>query len=159
MSFRILGLSPDLFRPFFEMTPAELAAAGALRHVVDEPGLPCRVSLEHARIGDEILLLNFEHQPAHSPYRSRHAIYVSRGASRAYDEVDVVPETIATRLIAVRAFDADAMMIDADVVDGSRAAETFERLLAHRDAAYLHVHNAKRGCYAARVERVSRTRR
>ncbi|HEX3060010.1 MAG TPA: DUF1203 domain-containing protein, partial [Usitatibacter sp.] len=67
--------------------------------------------------------------------------------------IDVIPETIATRLIAVRAFDADAMMIDADVVDGSRAAETFERLLAHRDAAYLHVHNAKRGCYAARVER------
>ncbi|HEX3058652.1 MAG TPA: DUF1203 domain-containing protein [Usitatibacter sp.] len=35
-----------------------------------------------------------------------------------------------------------------------RAAETFERLLANRGAAYLHVHNAKRGCYAARVERV-----
>jgi hypothetical protein len=154
MSFRILGLSPQSFRPYFEMSDAELAAAGALRHVVAEPGLPCRVSLEHARIGDEILLVNFEHQPALTPYRSRHAIYVSRGATRAFDEIDVIPETIATRLIAVRAFDADAMMIDADVVDGSRAAETFERLLANRDAAYLHVHNAKRGCYAAKVERV-----
>ena len=153
MSFRILGLSPEPFRPFFEMTEAELSASGARRHIVGEPGLPCRVSLEHARIGDEILLLNFEHQPARTPYRSRHAIYVSRGAARAFDAVDVVPETIATRLISVRAFDANEMMIDADVVEGTRAAETFERLLANRDAAYLHVHNAKRGCYAARVER------
>ena len=154
MSFRILGLSPDSFRPYFEMSDAELTARGALRHTVTEDGLPCRVSLAHARIGDEILLLNFEHQPAHSPYRSRHAIYVSRGAQRAFDEVDVVPETITTRLISVRAFDADGMIIDADVVDGKQAAQTFERLLAHQDAAYLHVHNAKRGCYAARVERV-----
>ena len=157
MSFRVLGLSPESFRPYFEMSDAELAAAGALRHVVDEPGLPCRVSLEHARIGDEILLLNFEHQPARTPYQSRHAIYVSRGATHAFDATDVVPETIATRLIAVRAFDADAMMIEADVVEGTRAAETFERLLANPDAAYLHVHNAKRGCYAARVERATNT--
>jgi len=154
MSFRIRGLSPDPFRPYFEMTDAQLAAVGALRHRVNEDGLPCRVSLAHARIGDEILLLNFEHQPAHSPYRSRHAIYVSRGAQRAFDEVDVVPETIATRLISVRAFDADGMIVDADVVDGKQAAQAFERLLDHKDAAYLHVHNAKRGCYAARVERV-----
>ena len=154
MSFRILGLSPDPFRPYFEMPDAQLAAAGALRHTVTEDGLPCRVSLAHASIGDEILLINFEHQPADSPYRSRHAIYVSRGAQRAFDEVDVVPESITTRLISVRAFDARGMIVDADVVDGKQAAETFERLLARKDAAYLHVHNAKRGCYAARVERV-----
>ena len=153
MSFRILGLLPELFRPYFEMSDSELAAAGALRHIVEEDGLPCRVSLEHARIGDEILLLNFEHQPVNTPYRSRHAIYVSRGATRAFNAVDVVPETITTRLISVRAFDADEMMIDADVVEGTRAAETFERLLADPNAQYLHVHNAKRGCYAARVER------
>jgi hypothetical protein len=153
VSFRILGLSPEPFRPYFEMSDAELAAMGALRHAVAEDGLPCRVSLAHARIGDEILLLNYEHQPAHSPYRSRHAIYVSRGAARAFDEVDTVPDTITTRLISVRAFDANDMIVDADVVDGKEAAATFERLLASGDAAYLHVHNAKRGCYAARVER------
>jgi hypothetical protein len=155
VSFRILGLSPEPFRPYFEMTDAQLAAAGVLRHAVTEDGLPCRVSLAHARIGDEILLLNFEHQPAPTFYRSRHAIYVSRGAERAFDRVDVVPETIATRLISVRAFDAQGMIVDADVVDGKDAAEAFKRLLANRDAAYLHVHNAKRGCYAARVERAS----
>jgi hypothetical protein len=45
------------------------------------------------------------------------------------------------------------MMIDADVVEGRAAAALFERFLENPAASYLHVHNAKRGCYAARVER------
>lgn len=153
MSFRVLGLSPDLFSRFFEMPDAELARLGAIRLTAGEPGLPCRVSLQHAAVGDELLLLNFEHQREVTPYRSRHAIYVSRASHRAFDAVDVVPETILTRLVSVRAFDERHMMIDADVVDGARAAELFDRLLGNPQASYLHVHNARRGCYAARVER------
>ena len=153
MSFRVLGLSPELFRDHFAMSDQQLKACGALRLVADQPQLPCRVSLEHARIGDELLLLNFEHQPGDTPYRARHAIYVSRGSTRTFDRVDVVPETILTRLVSVRAFDARHMMIDADVVEGTQAAELFERLLSNPAASYLQVHNARRGCYAARVER------
>ena len=153
MSFRIVGLSPAIFRSYFSMSDAELAAIGGLRRIADEPGWPCRVSLEHAPLGEEVLLLNYEHQPGGTPYRSRHAIYVRRNADRAFDAVDVVPEVIRSRLLSVRAFDEQHMMIDADVADGAQAEELFERLLANPDAAYLHVHNARRGCYAARVER------
>lgn len=153
MSFRVLGLSPDTFRPYFAMTDAQLRAAGGLRLVADDPRMPCRVSLAEAPLGDEVLLLNYEHQPGHTPYRSRHAIFVSRSATRAFDAVDVVPEVIRTRLVSIRAFDAAHLMIDADVVEGMRAAQAFERLLADPAAAYLQVHNAKRGCYSARVER------
>ena len=153
MSFRVLGLSPDLFRDYFEMSEAQLKAHGGLRIVADRPELPCRVSLGHARVGDEVLLVNFEHQPGDTPYRARHAIYVSRGSTEAFDRVDVVPEVIMTRLVAVRAFDTRHMMIDADIVEGTRAGELFEHLLANPATSYLQVHNAKRGCYAARVER------
>ena len=153
MSFRIRGLSPDLFSSYFAMPDAELTRVGAIRLVADSPGLPCRVSLEHAAVGDEMLLLNFEHQPAHTPYRARHAIYVSRASKRAFDEVGVVPETIASRLVSVRAFDAADMMVGAEVLEGAHAAQLFERYLANRAVSYLHVHNARRGCYAARVER------
>ena len=153
MSFRVLGLSPEPFRRYFEMAPHELEAAGAVLRVAGEPSLPCRVSLAHAQVGDEILLVNYEHQPGHTPYRSRHAIYVSRASQVPFDQVDVVPATILTRLVSVRAFDASDMMIDADVVEGTHAAELFERLLADPHASYLHVHNARRGCYAARVKR------
>jgi uncharacterized protein DUF1203 len=153
MSFRIRGLSPELFRGYFAMSDAQLGALGAMRLFATDPGMPCRVSLEHAAPGDEVLLLNYEHQPAGTPYRARHAIYVSRASTRAFEAVDQVPETILQRLVSVRAFDAAHMMIDADVVDGTRAAGLFERLLSNPAASYLQVHNAKRGCYAARVER------
>lgn len=154
MSFRVLGLAPDLFRPYFAMSDDQLAGIGAIRLVAEQPGLPCRVSLAHARVGDELLLLNHEHQPAATPYRARHAIYVSRASTRAFDSVNEVPEVILARLVSVRAFDAAHMMIDADVVEGTQAAGLFERMLSNPAASYLHVHNAKRGCYSARVERV-----
>jgi hypothetical protein len=153
MSFRVLGLSPGLFSPYFSMSDAELGAIGAIRVVAAEPGLPCRVSLTHAAVGDEVLLLNYEHQPGNTPYRARHAIYVSRSSTRACDARDEVPEALACRLLSVRAFDAADMMIDADVTEGSVAAGLFERLLSDPRARYLQVHNARRGCYAARVER------
>jgi len=153
MSFRVRGLSPQPFRRFFEMPDAELRAMGARRVTADEDGFPCRVSLRHAPVGDELLLLNYEHQPGHTPYRSNHAIYVARSSVERFDAVDVVPEVILKRFVSVRAFDASHMMIDADVIDGPQAASLFERLLANPEAKYLHVHNAKRGCYSALVER------
>ena len=153
MSFRVLGLSPAPFRALFAMHDARLHKLGARRVIADDPRMPCRVSMEHARLGEELLLLNFEHQPANTPYRASHAIYVRRDADKAYDAVDVVPDVLRSRLLAIRAFDAGHMMIDAEVCDGTQAAEVFERFLGNSQTSYLHVHNAKRGCYAARVER------
>jgi len=153
MSFRVRGLSPDPFRGYFEMSDAELRSMGALRVVADGDGFPCRVSLKHAPVGDELLLLNYEHQPGDTPYRSCHAIYVARSSKQTFDAVDVVPEVILKRLVSVRAFDERHMMIDADVVEGAQAAELFDRLLSNPAASYLQVHNARRGCYSSRVER------
>ncbi len=117
------------------------------------PLMPCRVSMEHAELGEELLLLNFEHQPADTPYRATHAIYVRKVAEQAFEVVDIVPEILASRLLAVRAFDAQHMMIDAEVCEGIEASEIFERFLENPQASYLQVHNARRGCYAARVVR------
>jgi hypothetical protein len=153
MSFRVLGLSPAQFRSYFEMSDAALREIGARRVVADQPKLPCRVSMAHAEVGEELLLVNYEHQPANTPYRAKHAIYVRRLAERAFEAIDIVPEILATRLLAVRAFDAEHMMIDADVLEGVQAAELFERYLSNPQTSYLQVHNARRGCYAARVER------
>ena len=85
--------------------------------------------MEHAELGEELLLLNFEHQPANTPYRATHAIYVRKVADQAFEAVDVVPEVLASRLLAVRAFDAQHMMIDAEVCEGAQAAEMFEPAL------------------------------
>ena len=155
MNFQVVALPDTEFQPLYGMSEAELARRGVLvTTAASSTGYPCRVSLRDADAGARMLLLNFEHQPANSPYRSTHAIYVQDGATRADVEVNAVPDVLRTRLLSVRAFDAEGMIIDADVVDGEGAAEVFRRLLGNDRVAYLHVHNAKRGCYAARVNRL-----
>ncbi|MEO8526297.1 MAG: DUF1203 domain-containing protein [Caldimonas sp.] len=153
MTFRIIGLSPEPFQPLFDMNDEALHSIGARRVIADDPRMPCRVSMAHAQLGEELLLLNYQHQPANTPYRATHAIYVRKAADRAFDAVDSVPEVIASRLVAVRAFDAQHMMIDAEVSEGEATAPLLARLLDNADASYLQVHYARRGCYAAQVER------
>jgi hypothetical protein len=154
MPFRILGLSPAPFRHLYGRPDAELAAFGAIRYVADsKPGYPDRVELRDADPGETLLLVNWTHQPATTPYRASHAIFVREGAEHAYDRVDEVPDVFRPRPISLRAFDAADMMLDAELVDGREVEGAIERLLRDPRAAYLHAHYAKRGCFAARVER------
>lgn len=154
MSFVIRGLDPAPFAPWFGLPDDALAARGVIRMVVDQmPGFPCRVTLEDAEPGETVLLFNHEHLPVDTPYRSCHAIFVCEGATQAAEFVDAVPLQLSRRLLSVRAFDADGMMIDAEVVEGTALEPVIERFLAAPQTAYLHVHNAKRGCFAARVDR------
>jgi len=44
-------------------------------------------------------------------------------------------------------------MVDADVVQGTSVDQVIARYLDHPQVAYLHLHNAKRGCFAARAQR------
>ncbi len=151
MSFRITGLPAENFTHLFSLDDVELAALGAVRRTADR-GAPCRVSLTDATPGDEVILVNYEHHPVDSPYRMRFAIWVRQG-EETYDQVDQVPEQLRTRTLAARAFDADGMMVKFELVDGEKLEGAIERLLAEPRAAYLHVHFAAPGCYAARVER------
>ena len=154
MSFRITGLAPEPFRHLFDLSDDALHELGARRVIADEPRMPCRVSIAHAAIGEEVLLLNYAHQPANTPYRAAHAIYVRKCAERAFDAVDTVSDVLASRPLAVRAFDADDMMIAAELCEGETATRALlDGFLADPKARYLQVHYARRGCYAARVER------
>lgn len=154
MSFRITGLPAQEFRPLFDLSEEELTARGAVRRIADErqPGAPCRVSLTDAQPGDELLLVNYEHHPVASPYRMRFAIFVRRG-EETFDAIDAVPEQLRIRTLAVRSFDAAAMMVDRELVDGRELEAAIDRLLADPRAQYLHIHFAAPGCYAARVDR------
>jgi hypothetical protein len=154
MSFRITGLPAEDFAHLFALSDEELAAQGAVRRSADArtPGYPCRVSLTDSRPGDELLLVNYEHHPVSSPYRMRFAVYVRKG-EETYDAIDEVPEQLRIRTLAVRAFDADAMMVGWELIDGRQMEAAVERLFANPRAVYLHVHYAAPGCYAARIDR------
>ena len=154
MTFRITGLPLAHFAPLFRLDTAQLAAQGILRMTVDEnPGFPCRVSLQEAAVGESVLLLNHEHLSVAGPYRSSHAIFVRELATEARLEAGEVPLVLQRRLLSVRAFDAADMMVDADVVAGTALSALLQAQLRNPAVRYLHVHNAKRGCYAARVDR------
>ena len=154
MHFRIRGLPAEEFAPLFALSDGELAEKDAVRRIADdrEPGYPCRISLTDSNPGDELILTNYEHHAVASPYRMRFAIYVRKG-DETFDAVDTVPEQLRGRTLAVRAFDADGMMASWDLIEGNRLEGDIARLLAEPRAAYLHVHFAAPGCYAARVER------
>jgi hypothetical protein len=154
MNFQVSGLPLAQFQPLFALSDAELAQRNIVRRIADErPGFPCRVSLRDADCGERVLLLNYEHLAVPSPYRSRHAIYVRENAAEAQLGVNEVPDVLATRLLSIRAFDDAGLMRTADVVAGTDAKPVIERMLGNDDIAYLHVHNAIPGCFAARVDR------
>ena len=154
MSFQIHALPATQFRPLFALSDSELANIKATRMVADaKPGYPCRISLVDAEVGEAVILVNFEHQPGESPYQASHAIFVREQAEQAFPTVDEVPDVLATRLISIRAFNKRHYMLAADVVDGVLLAEVIPAMLDDPAVDYLHLHNAKPGCFAARVTR------
>jgi hypothetical protein len=64
-----------------------------------------------------------------------------------------VPALFRSRILSVRAFTEAGLMIGADVMEGAALESLIDTLFADPRAAYLHIHNAKPGCYAARVDR------
>lgn len=109
-----------------------------------------------AEPGEELILLNFEHQPvASSPYRAKGPIFVRAAAAESARFVDELPEDyVRGSFLSLRAYDSRAFIVDADVVQGEAIRPAVERLLARPDAAYIHAHFAGRGCFAARIDRL-----
>ena len=150
--FRIKGLPAEAFAPLFDMPDWALEKQGAVRRIADKAGYPCRISLTDAAAGDELILTNYEHHAVASPYRMRFAVYVRKG-EQTFDAVDEVPAQLRTRTLAVRGYDAGGMMTGWELIDGGKLEEAIERQFAEPRAAYLHVHFAAPGCYAAHIER------
>lgn len=155
MSFRISSLPVEPFQALFGLSAEELLKHGARRAIADEkPGFPCRVTLADAEPGESLLLLNYQHlDEQSSPYRAKGPIFVRETAIQRREVVDAVPDYLARRLLSIRAYDRDGMMLEADVVDGTELTPMIEKMFAIDGVDYLHAHFARRGCYAARIDR------
>lgn len=154
MDFRISGLSVAPFVPLFALSDAVLAARDIVRRVCDAtPGYPCRISMVEAEPGETVLLLQYEHQPAASPYRSAGPIFVREAARETFSAVNAIPALVRSRLLSVRAYDAAGMMLDAEVIEGTALEPVIDRFFAIEGVHYLHAHNARRGCYSCRIDR------
>jgi Protein of unknown function (DUF1203) len=153
-SFRIVGLPLKEFSPLFSLSDTELAEKHARRLVVDaKPGFPCRVSLEDAEIGEHVILLPFTHHPVESPYQASGPIFVREAAKEALLGPGEIPELVRSRLMSLRAYAQDGIMLAGKVIDGREIKSEIERLFTDPNIRYIHLHNAGAGCYSCRVER------
>lgn len=152
--FQISGIDPRPFAALFELADADLAQLHARRVIADsQSGFPCRVSLVDAEPGDELLLLPFQHQAASSPYRASGPIFVRRGVERVTLADGQLPAVVNGRLMSLRAYDAHDAIVAADVCAGESLHEPIQRFLERADVCYLHLHFARYGCFAARLDR------
>lgn len=155
MSFQIHALPVDTFAPLFALPDDELRARDIRSVVADgRPVYPCRVSLQDAVEGERLLLLPYDHHRVDTPYRASGPAYVREAATQAFPAINEVPALLRSRLLSLRAYDARGMMVWADVVPGTEVEAAIATLFAIERTAYLHIHYAKPGCYACRVERV-----
>lgn len=155
MAYRIEALPLEPFVRFLHMDDQALAAVGGRRMVADTPNsAPCRVSLVDAEPGEALILVSHEHLPhPNSPYRQGGPVFVREAATHAAPVIDAVPDMVARRLLSVRAFDAEAMMLDADVVQGADLDALLRDWLAKDGVEQVQIHTARRGCYLARALR------
>ena len=153
MTYVIRGLDPAPFAALFPLDDGQLEAQGMARMTVSDNGFPCRISLRDCEIGDEVILLNHVSHDGDNPYRASHAIFVSRSATEAADYVDTIPSALDRRILSLRSFDSEGMMIDAALVQPGEAHPAIRKLLANPAADHIDAHNAIRGCFAARIDR------
>ena len=153
MAYRIHGLDPAPFRPLFELSDEGLRERRAVRVIATGSGEPCRVSLEDARAGEMLSLLNHVSQDADTPFRASHAIYVREGAAAAPTFEDAVPPMLDSRNLSLRAFDREGMMVEAVLAGAGAGDARIRALLARPEVAEIHAHTQALGCFLARIER------
>jgi hypothetical protein len=159
MSFQIAALPRKRFADLFALDDAQLTQRGAKRVIADRaPGFPCRVSLEDAIPGEALVLFPFTHLDTNSPFRASGPVYVRETAHQATPAIGEVPDQLRRRLLSIRAYDGEDLMVASEVVDGRELESAVQRLLESSRVSYLHAHFAAAGCYACRIDRVGSRR-
>ncbi len=131
-----------------------LSRSDVTRRVADSyPGYPCRRCLRDAEIGEVVALVSYNPFRGESEYSQPGPIFLHADGCRPFRSTDRVPAQLLRRPLSVRAFDATHAMVEARLVLGTSLDATVRELLENEQAAYLHVHNAAAGCWAARIDR------
>lgn len=112
---------------------------------------PCRRCLRDAEPGEVLTLIDYDPFPTtcSTPYRGSTPIFVHTGqTSCEHFHGYRIPITQLGRLMSLRVYDERDMLIAAEVVNGHAFEGVVCGMLADEKAKYVHVHNAKPGCFA-----------
>lgn len=154
MTYMLSGLPRAPFAPYFAMSDAELAEAGARRVVAEaDRGFPCRIGLRDAEAGERLVLLNYVSHDVAGPFRTTYAIYVSEEGEAAGPLVDALPDYLDSRPLSLRGFAKDGMIVTAVLSRPGEGDMAIRLLFADRRVTYIMAHFAAYGCFAARIER------
>ena len=154
-NFQIKSLQEEAFTALFNLDDSTLQQQGIRRIIATaKPGFPCRVSLEDAEPGEEMLLLPYQHHRTSSPYQSAGPVFIRKAAKTAAPGINEIPFMLQHRLLSLRGYDSNGMMKNALVAEGKSLAESLHHMFEAEEIAYIHIHNAKAGCYNCVVERV-----
>ncbi|MGZ8348998.1 MAG: DUF1203 domain-containing protein [Allosphingosinicella sp.] len=154
MAYQIEGLAPEPFRDLFALSDAALAERNARRVQADSSfGFPCRVSLEDAEPGEELVLVNHVSHDVQGPFRTSYAIYVRKHAVAPPAYIDDVPLCLDRRTLGLRGFDADGLLRGGLLALPGEADARIRELFERAEIATIHAHNATVGCFLARIER------
>lgn len=127
---------------------------GAVRMTANgQTAFPCRIQLDDAAAGEPLLLVNHVSHDGNNPYRASHAIFVSETALQAATYEDEIPPALDRRILSLRAFDSEGMMVDAAMAQPGEADPVVRRMLAMENVDHVDAHTAIRGCFMARAER------
>ncbi|MCG9648152.1 DUF1203 domain-containing protein [Vibrio brasiliensis] len=152
--FLVKPLEQTNFEQLFNKDEQQLAQINARWLVADaKPGYPCRVSLQEAEVGERVLLIPFNYHDVNSPYQASGPIFVRENAQVAEMKVNQIPEILAERLLSVRAYSQDSMMLNATTVQGKALTNTIRDLFENSEVSYLQIHNANPGCFNCTVYR------
>ncbi|MCT3734133.1 DUF1203 domain-containing protein [Elizabethkingia anophelis] len=153
-NFKIQGLDYEEFSSLFALSDEELTKRNIVRKTVDKAyAFPCRVSLEDAEIGESVLLLSFQHVKNDSPYNSAGAIFIRKNARKREIAENEIPDVLSRSLLSLRAYNKNGIMIQADVLNGTELKNVLHQWFENPDIDYIHIHNAKPGCYSCLVKR------
>jgi hypothetical protein len=154
MDYVIKGLSAEPYRHLYGKTDEELKTFGVKRYIADKnPGYPDRIEMRDAEVGESLLLINHVSMEKKTPYKASHAIFVREGAEHQYESRNEIPAVMFNRILSLRAFDANGMMVDAAVAQGEEIQNVVECFLNNDQVSYIDAHNAVRGCYSGKIER------
>ncbi|MBH3284029.1 DUF1203 domain-containing protein [Serratia marcescens] len=155
MEYKISGLKAEQFTHLFGQSESYLKRYGAVRQTVNSNlGYPDRISLRNIPTGENSILINHIYQPADTPYFGSHAIYIWEGCNDQGIYVNELPEVMTTRLLSLRAYDEEHFLRQADICEGKCAESLICRFFKDSTISYIHIHNAKHGCYSCLCERI-----
>jgi hypothetical protein len=120
---------------------------------VDSPrSYPCRHCLSWAQPGERVIVFTYASIPADRPYAESGPIVIHEQPCVVYSATNNYPPNLREGRV-VRAYDSQANMIDATVVNGDEPEAIIAKLFTNPATAFLQVRSVTRGCFTFKIER------